>query len=235
MNSINKVLVTGGTGFVGRWMKKNQPADIDATYLSREDYYNDEWKFERWDAIVHLAPVYPGRVMRSARRVLLASSGAIYNNIGEYADMKRRHEKVCAGAVIARLFCFIGEYLPLAKFAIGQFILDGLQCGPVRYYDAGHIRSYLYGGDLGIWLWKILLEGEGIYDIGSMQAISMRQVAEIVAEVCGCEAGLILPVKKGRDAYLPNVLRAHDELGLRETVGLQEAIKRTVEWYQNER
>ena len=32
------ILVSGGTGFVGSWMKKMQPKEVTATYLSRKEY-----------------------------------------------------------------------------------------------------------------------------------------------------------------------------------------------------
>jgi nucleoside-diphosphate-sugar epimerase len=234
------VLITGSTGFVGSCMKDTKPDHVWAIGIGREDYEKWEWEQFNWDAIVHLAPISPNRVLQYAgkmnSRVLFVSSGAIYNRQEEYADNKRKWEIECKASgvecVIARPFCFIGEHLRLEQYAIGQFILDGLMGGPVSYYDAGCVRSYMYGADLGRWLWKILEDGESgsSYDIGASSPVSMRVVAHTVADICGCSCERIDNNQERNIqplVYLPDVAPAL-KLGCYETVGLRESIERTV-------
>jgi nucleoside-diphosphate-sugar epimerase len=238
--TISRVLITGGTGFVGTWMQLTKPKDVNMSWINRA-FYNkvNGWELGRWDAIVHLAPISPARVLEYAKkhssRVLFASSGAVYERTGDYSYHKRMWEAECrasdADTVIARLFCFVGEYLQLDRYSIGQFIQDGISGGPVRYYDIGCIRSYMYGEDLGRWMWKLLMDGTGAYDVGSSKAVSMKQVAEMVASACNCNSIANLPVESDKPKiYMPFTARAQVELGLSETVTLEDAIRRTVAW-----
>ena len=232
-----KVLCTGGSGFIAHWMEQTQPPECKVLWLNRSAY-NQSWYLEEaWDAIVHLAPVSPTRVLAYAQkhstRVLFASSGAVYDRHDEYSDNKRKWERECADSgvdvVTVRPFCFVGECLQ-DTYSIMQFIREGVKGGPVHYYDAGCIRSYMYGADMGNWLWRILLDGESgaFYDVGASLAFKMSDIAQMVAQVCGCEAVEDLPQETGKPRiYMPDVTRAL-ELGCKETVGIMEAIERTV-------
>lgn len=146
-----------------------------------------------------------------ARRLLLASSGAVYgqqpaelSHIPEtypgapnpqhapsaYGEIKRMSELMCAltpelDCVIARGFSFFGPYLPLTgKFAMGSFIRDALAGGPIRIHgDGTPVRSYLYVADLVIWLLTLMLKGRPShpYNVGSDQPISLVELAREVA------------------------------------------------------
>lgn len=161
-----------------------------------------------------------------------------------YGEAKRLAE--LAGAIaareghvgfkIARCFAFIGPYLPLdAQFAIGNFIRDALFGGPVRVLgDGTPLRSYLYASDLAVWLWTILLRGQSCrpYNVGSEEALSIRQIAEEVALATGTSVSLA-KVPNGDDLpsrYVPSTKRAVTELNLRQTVSLRDAIAKTIRW-----
>jgi dTDP-glucose 4,6-dehydratase len=140
----------------------------------------------------------------------------------------------------ARCFSFVGPYLPLDKhFAIGNFIRDALAGKAIRIEgDGTPRRSYLYAADLAVWLWTILLRGKNgrAYNVGSEKAFSLAQAAEIVAQCSGKQ----LPVSIARKAvktklpnhYIPSTKRARNELGLKETVNLRTAIKKTIDFYR---
>ncbi len=137
-----------------------------------------------------------------------------------YGEGKRAAEFLCAAAweerglitTVARCFAFVGPRLPLASgFAIGNFIGDALSGDPIRVQgDGSAVRSYLYASDLALWLWTILLHGQAArpYNVGSEQAITIRELATTVARVVGGAkgvdvAGVALPGTP-RSRYVPD-------------------------------
>ena len=169
-----------------------------------------------------------------------------------YAEGKRASELMCAlyqkraaaggvkfEAKIARCWAFCGPHLPLdAHFAVGNFIGDVLAGRPISIAgDGTPRRSYLYAADLMIWLWTILFRGPALIpiNVGSGNDVSIRELAELVAEVLapGTEVRVAKEAVPGAAParYVPDVKRAEELLGLRETVGLAEQIRRTAEWH----
>jgi len=204
-----------------------------------------------------------------AERLLFTSSGAAYGpqpaalthipetfsggpyttDLGAaYGHGKRLSEFACSSyaplfgfeAVIARLFAFVGAYLPLdANFAVGNFIGDALAGRPIRIAgDGTPRRSYLYGADLAVWLWTMLLAGRAgrVYNVGSPQDLSILELAEAVVEATGARAGVEVagtPVPGAPPLrYVPDTALAERELGLRAEISLHDGIRRTFDWHR---
>ena len=168
-----------------------------------------------------------------------------------YAEGKRVSELLCAlhqkaavakgatfEAKIARCWAFCGPHLPLdAHFAIGNFIGDVMAGRPISIGgDGTPRRSYLYAADLAVWLWTILFRGPALVpiNVGSGHDVSIRELAEVVATTLA-PATEIRVAKEAVPGvaparYVPSVERAEALLGLRVTVGLEEAIRRTFDW-----
>lgn len=190
------------------------------------------------------------------RRLLYASSGAVYGRqpadverlaedfvadaatVSPYGQLKQRSETLLLESgldcVIARGFAFIGPYLPLTdKFAAGSFLRDALAGGPIRIHgDGSPVRSYLHCADLAAWLVTLLARGRsgGAYNLGSDQAVSLRELAQRIAAALPTPCQVIAggaPVI-GVERYLPNIGRAQTELGLRLAIGLDAAVARSV-------
>jgi dTDP-glucose 4,6-dehydratase len=143
---------------------------------------------------------------------------------------------------MARCFAFVGPHLPMDKhFAIGNFIRDALSGDAIAINgDGTPLRSYLYVSDLAVWLWKILFEGKAgqAYNVGGDQAVSISQLAHKVNAVLGADVHITcrgVP-KAGAlpERYVPNVDLARKELGLEICISLDEAIRRTADWYRSE-
>ncbi|HRF06775.1 MAG: NAD(P)-dependent oxidoreductase [Candidatus Accumulibacter phosphatis] len=195
--------------------------------------------------------------------MLLTSSGAVYGrqpseltHVSEdyggapcphsadsaYGEGKRAAEFLAAASSlpvkIARGFAFVGAFQPLdAHFAAGNFIGDALSAGPIVVRgDGTALRSYLYAGDLVIWLLKILLDAPPArpYNVGSDQAISIGSLAARVADIAGG-----VPVKRRCEPdgnpparYVPDIQRARNELGLDMWTDLDTALERTFRFAQ---
>jgi dTDP-glucose 4,6-dehydratase len=143
---------------------------------------------------------------------------------------------------IARCFAFVGPYLPLnAHFAIGNFVRDALQRSPVRVLgDGTPWRSYLYGSDLAAWLWTILLRGTASrpYNVGSPTALKIADIARAVASEVEPPVPVTIAQNAVPDArthrYVPDTMRAMDELNTQQTVPLNSAIQRTLAWHKRQ-
>jgi len=167
-----------------------------------------------------------------------------------YGQSKRACEFMAAmyarqygfAAPIARCFAFAGPHLPLdSNYAIGNFVRDALVGGPIWIAgDGTPRRSYLYGADLAIWLWTILLRGESnrLYNVGSDADLSIAELAEKVRAIVA--PGVAVSIAKASAPgspvarYVPLVRRAEAELGLQVRVPLDEAIRRMAEWHKGQ-
>ena len=163
-----------------------------------------------------------------------------------YGHGKRAAEQLCADCAerhgletkIARCFAFVGPYLPFdAHFAIGNFIRDAQSGGPIVVKgDGAPWRSYLYAADLAIWLWTILEQGAVArpYNVGSAHALTIADTAVAVSKALGGRNPVVISQKpvpgKPAPRYVPDTSRAEKELGLREWIGLEDAIQRSARW-----
>jgi dTDP-glucose 4,6-dehydratase len=165
-----------------------------------------------------------------------------------YGEGKRTAELLCAlyqsrgdlECKIARCWAFCGPHLPLDRhFAIGNFIRDVLADRPIQIMSDGTpTRSYLYAADLAVWLWTILFRAPALvpFNVGSEHDISILELAETVAATLNprTEIRVAQQAVSGTPPlrYVPCVARARELLGLRETIGLEECIRRTARWYE---
>jgi dTDP-glucose 4,6-dehydratase len=161
-----------------------------------------------------------------------------------YHEGKRVGELQCAIAAerselrikIARLFAFVGPYLPLdAHFAVGNFIGDALAGRPIVVKgDGTTVRSYMYAADMIAWLWAIYARGVSgrAYNVGSEDATNIAALARTVAAASPNAPPAEIHGKpelgKPTDRYVPDTARIRAELGVASLVDLSEGIRRTI-------
>ena len=247
---MDNILITGGSGFIGGWLSRTPPKNVLINQLSRWGYAAGDWRTGQWKYIIHLARVPVDDVIACAEKcgatVLLASSGGVYDrNLTDYFRMKLDDEnKLLASDLnvkIARIFATCGAGMKWKRYAIGNFIQQAEAGGPINVQSYGLvIRSYLYGSDLAEWLWAILLNGKpgGIYNIGSDVPHSTQELAFEIAQYYNPKPVINIERRmedEPRPFYVPDISQARDELGLTIKVDFEEAVKRTVKDYRNEK
>src|SRR6202158_2085697 len=165
-----------------------------------------------------------------------------------YAEGKRAAELLCAlyqrraslECKIARCWAFCGPHLPLDQhFAIGNFIGDVLAGRPIQIQgDGTPQRSYLYAADLAVWLWPMLFRAPALvpFNVGSAHDVSILELAQTVATTLKPQTKIRVAQQAvsgtAPQRYVPCVDLAREILGLRQTVGLEECIRRTARWYE---
>lgn len=170
------------------------------------------------------------------------------DTLSTYGQAKRTAELLCSiyyklygiETPIARCFAFVGPYLNLnIHYAIGNFIRDAIQGQTISITgDGSPYRSYLYAADLTVWLWTLLFKGKPAqaYNVGSDIPVSIAETAQKVADSAGGSCGISIAKKPDINArpsrYVPCVDKAKKELGLDCRINLEDAIKRTIQFYR---
>lgn len=163
------------------------------------------------------------------------------NPANAYGMGKRMAEHLCAlyaqahglEIVVARCFAFVGPDLPLdVHFAIGNFIRDALHAESITVQgDGSPLRSYMDQRDLAQWLSVMLFKGQAgqAYNVGSDRTISVLELAHTVRNLIAPEKQVTVLGAPNhaspRNRYVSNIAKARDELGLKVTISLEDAIR----------
>jgi len=236
--------ITGSTGWFGSWicsaLRENGAEFVEL----RQRIHNFSFP-PKVDYIIHLVPSHEtDRIISLAKErdvpLLFTSSGAVYERKGAYGKMKYENElKFVESGIdvkIARCFAFTGYGIPLNKgFALGNFIRQARDGEDIRIHGTGTpIRTYMHMSDLVEWLFKILIDGEvgKPYDVGGRTRISILGLARKVRRLMGVDCSIQIENRKDKlPFYVPDLTDTFD-LGCEIKVGLDEAIRKTVEYYE---
>jgi len=198
---------------------------------------------------------------RSSNRtsVLNLSSGAVYDDRDSlkngsqkeilmggksYADAKREaetllHESETRGELefsSPRLFAFMGPGIAIdQQFAIGNFVRNGLLGEKVKITGSPDTRrSYLYPIDLVSSLIPLLVNPSSAeLDIGSVEDISMLELARLVAEITNSPGVEIVPNNAVASIYIPVDQEGKRILPVEPLIGLREGINRWLNFLQS--
>ncbi|MEN3029825.1 NAD(P)-dependent oxidoreductase [Chromobacterium amazonense] len=212
-------------------------------------------------------------VAAEARHLLFTSSGAAYgpsshdrplreddpcapdtmDPLSALGQAKRAAEFLCGAYArqhgwhmsIARCFAFVGPFMPMdIHYAIGNFMLSAMRREPIIVKGDGRpVRSYLYMGDLVVWLLAMLQrQGEpAVFNVGSDDAVSIADLAYLVRDTIH-PAGEVRILAKSdvnvgnpvRNLYVPDINRARNVLDLQPWTTLKHALWFSTEFFQNE-
>jgi GDP-L-fucose synthase len=104
--------------------------------------------------------------------------------------------------------------------------------------DGSPTREFLYVEDCaeGIFLAGERYDGAEPVNLGTGAEISIRELAELIAELTGYEGAIVWDTSKpnGQPRRQLDVSRAESLFGFRAGTGLREGIERTVAWYRAE-
>jgi nucleoside-diphosphate-sugar epimerase len=165
-----------------------------------------------------------------------------------YAEAKRLAETICAvyrnqqklPVVTVRPFAFTGPYQDLEKpWAMNNFMRDAILGGPIRILgNENTVRSYLYGSDTAFWLLAILASSKqgNTYNIGSEEGVSMTKLAQKIAANFHQKIDILnksaIDDKSHFSVLIPNLATLKKDIPVKQVISLDEAIKRTLSWYQ---
>lgn len=165
-----------------------------------------------------------------------------------YGETKRINELLCAlyankydiNYNIARCYSFVGPYMNFdGHYAIGNFIKNIARGEDIIIKSRNQVfRSYLYSADLVIWLFKILLSGKKgeIYNVGSGRDITISDLALLVKNSLESKSNVVFKDEEifntsSSSRYIPSNLKIKNDLKVDEWISLEEAIRKTYNWY----
>ncbi|NTW28737.1 MAG: NAD-dependent epimerase/dehydratase family protein [Coriobacteriia bacterium] len=189
--------------------------------------------------------VYGGQPLEVAAVSESYRGGPECNTIASvYAESKRFAETASAAycsqyklpIVTARPFAFIGPYQLLDKpWAVNNFIRDAIHGGPIRILgNSETVRSYMYPSDMAVWLLAILVNGVPgtAYNVGSPNGVTLGRLADTIAARFSSPPEVVFRAVGDQrpSRFVPDISRAKD-LGLELTVGLEDALARSIAWH----
>ncbi len=190
-----------------------------------------------------------GEVPRQLERVDETYVGGLpsFNFNSIYAESKRYSETIAAAflsetklpIVVARPFAFVGPYQSLAlPWAVTDFMRDALTGGPVKIMgDGSTVRSLMYASDFAYWTLAMAANGRAraAYNIGSPEPVDLLSLAHRITQFFSPIPEILTEIGgtgQTSNRLVPSTRKAERELGLQLTVGLSDALQRTISWHK---
>lgn len=155
-----------------------------------------------------------------------------------FFDYHRQHK---VEIKVARIFNTYGPRMhPNDGRVVSNFIVQALKGEDITLYgDGNQTRSFCYVSDLVMGLVSLMGTGPeftGPVNIGNPGEFTIRQLAERVIELTGSKSKLVhrpLPQDDPRQRQ-PDITLARDKLGWEPTVNLDDGLKPTIAYFEEE-
>ena len=189
------------------------------------------------------------------RKVINASSSSVYGKVS-YLPFDEEHPNVPvspygASKLVAEHYCRVFselhdlETVSLRYFtvfgprmrpdlAINIFTGKALNNEPIEIFGDGEkTRDFTFIDNIVDANLRAMERGSGVYNIGGGERVSINGLAERIVEIVGSESEIFYSesVKGDAEHTWSDVSKARRELGYEPEVGLDEGLKRYVEWY----
>jgi dTDP-glucose 4,6-dehydratase/UDP-glucuronate decarboxylase len=162
-----------------------------------------------------------------------------------YTESKRLGETICsvfketgADIKIARVSSVYGPGISIYdKRVLGNFLNKALTKKSIDLLDSGRQeRAWLYVSDCVVILLNILLYGQSfIYNVGGMESVSIKKLAETICKLTGSKYSLPKKTEKvfmvsAPDRVQVDISKVIDEFKFKDFVDLKEGLRRTIGW-----
>lgn len=193
-------------------------------------------------------------VNSDVKKVINASSSSVYGKVlympfneehptvpvSPYGVSKLAAEHYCRvfneiyglETVSLRYFTVFGQRMR-PDLAINIFTRKALNNEPIEIFGDGEkTRDFTYIDNIVKANMLAMKRGSGVYNIGSGQRVSINEIAEKIVTIVGSESEIIYSeaVKGDAEHTWANVSKARKELGYMPVIGLDEGLKRYVQW-----
>ena len=159
-----------------------------------------------------------------------------------YGEAKRVGELLLFNEAIpttsARIFATCGPFLPQeSTFAFSNFLDSVIANKAIKINSNGRTtRSYLYIGDLTLWLWILLLKGRDkeIYNVGSEDEISVAELAHMIKKTLTSNVEVeVLGKELEFNRFIPENKKIRSEFKINHLVSLETGIKKSYEFLKD--
>ncbi len=121
--------------------------------------------------------------------------------------------------------------------AVPNFMAQAIRGEPLTVYgDGSQTRSLCYVSDLVRGVLAVLDRGDALpINLGNPHEVTMLQLAEIIIKLSGSKSEIVfrdLPVDDPKQRR-PDIARARQMLGWQPEVGLEDGLRRTLEYFQS--
>jgi UDP-glucose 4-epimerase len=199
--------------------------------------------------------VLEAAVNSRVKKVINASSSSVYGKVS-YLPFDEKHPTIPvspygASKLAAEHYCRVFneiyglETVSLRYFtvfgprmrpdlAINIFNRKALNNEPIEIFGDGEkTRDFTYIDNIVDANMLAMKDGSDVYNIGGGERVSISELAEKIVAIVGSESEIIYgePVKGDAEHTWADVSKARRELGYKPKIGLEDGLKRYVQWY----